>query len=92
MGRNLDRRIELMVPVLDPSCKAQVSKSLHAYFQDNVSAYEMETDGLYRRLSPLKQTRLRSQEQHYQVARELREDAEATSLAFRPARASGDSA
>ena len=92
MGRNLDRRIELMVPVLDPQCKAQVSKSLHSYFADNVSAYEMKEDGHYQRLAPLKQSRLRSQEQHYQAARELREDAEATSLAFRPARAAGDSA
>ena len=92
MGRNLDRRIELMVPVLDPQCKAQVSKSLHSYFDDNVSAYEMKEDGHYQRLAPLKQARLRSQEQHYQAARELREDAEATSLAFRPARAAGDSA
>ena len=92
MGRNLDRRIELMVPVLDPQCKAQVSKSLHSYFDDNVSAYEMKEDGHYQRLAPLKQARLRSQGQHYQAARELREDAEATSLAFRPARAAGDSA
>lgn len=92
MGRNLDRRVELMVPVLDPQCKAQISKSLHSYFEDNISSFEMGKDGLYQRLAANQHSFHRSQLQHYETARELRHDADANSLTFRPARASGESA
>lgn len=92
MGRNLDRRVELMVPVLDPQCKSQISKSLHSYFDDNMSSFELAKDGLYHRLAANQQPYHRSQQHHYETARELRQDADATSLTFRPARASGESA
>jgi len=92
MGRNLDRRVELMVPVLDPQCKAQVSKSLHSYFEDNISSFEMGKDGHYQRLAANRHSFHRSQLHHYETARESRHDADATSLTFRPARASGESA
>ena len=92
MGRNLDRRVELMVPVIDPQCKAQISRSLHSYFEDNINSFEMAKDGIYHRLAANQQPFHRSQQQHYESARQLRQDADVTSLTFQPARATGDSA
>lgn len=47
MGRNLDRRIELMVPVLDKNCKSRLTKILRTYFDDNVAASELQPNGDY---------------------------------------------
>ena len=47
MGRNLDRRIELMVPVLDKNCKTRLTKILRTYFDDNVAASELQPSGDY---------------------------------------------
>ena len=93
MGRNLDRRVELMVPVLDPTCAARIYKSLNSYFKDNVSAFELGGDGKYRRVrARSSQTRHRSQLEHFQAATLLREEAESSRLTFHPARAANESA
>jgi len=47
MGRNLDRRIELMVPVLDKNCKSRLIKILRTYFDDNLAANELQSNGDY---------------------------------------------
>lgn len=47
MGRNLDRRIELMVPVLDKNCKTRLTKILRTYFDDNLAASELQPNGDY---------------------------------------------
>jgi polyphosphate kinase len=47
MGRNLDRRIELMVPVLDKNCKSRLIKILRTYFDDNLAATELQSNGDY---------------------------------------------
>jgi polyphosphate kinase len=49
MTRNLDRRIELMFPIEDESCRAKVLHALDAMFRDNVKARELGPDGVYRR-------------------------------------------
>jgi polyphosphate kinase len=89
MVRNLDRRIELMVPVLDPDCAALVTRFLKSCLDDNVSSWELQPDGNYLRQHPAaEETPQRCQEQHYQMARELQEELESTaSLAFHPHRA-----
>jgi len=38
MSRNLDRRIELMFPILDPDCFNDVKSILETYFNDNTNA------------------------------------------------------
>jgi polyphosphate kinase len=38
MSRNLDRRIELMFPILDPDCFNDVKSILESYFNDNTNA------------------------------------------------------
>ncbi len=53
MGRNLDRRVELYVPVLDPAIAERLDgQYLAVLLADNVRARELEPDGRYRRLAP----------------------------------------
>ena len=49
MPRNLDRRIELLVPVEDPPCKPRLIEILQTYFDDNVKARHLQADGSYTR-------------------------------------------
>ncbi|MFZ0573047.1 MAG: hypothetical protein WAM02_00005, partial [Candidatus Cybelea sp.] len=53
MGRNLDRRVELAVPVLDPvMAETLASQILAVLLADNVKSRELQGDGSYTRLSP----------------------------------------
>lgn len=52
MPRNLDRRIELLIPVLDPVCRKKLWRTLDAYFHDNLVTWRLAADGEYRRLKP----------------------------------------
>ncbi|MCR4579984.1 MAG: polyphosphate kinase 1 [Treponema sp.] len=45
MSRNLDRRIELMFPILDRDAFRDVKSILDSYFMDNVSAMELQQNG-----------------------------------------------
>jgi len=50
MGRNLDRRVELGVPVLDPTLAETInSQILAVLLADNVKSRELLSDGTYRR-------------------------------------------
>lgn len=62
MPRNLDRRIELLVPVQDPACRSRLLELLDASLADNVNAWRMLPDGRYERIVRAKGQRpLRSQ-------------------------------
>jgi len=52
MPRNLERRVELMFPVLEPSLKASVLRLLGAYFRDNTQARVLDSGGRWTRLAP----------------------------------------
>jgi polyphosphate kinase len=53
MGRNLDRRVEAMVPVLDPLLAETIYGQILAIIAaDNVKARELQPDGTYRRMHP----------------------------------------
>jgi polyphosphate kinase len=53
MGRNLDRRVELVVPVLDPLVAEAISAQiLSVLLADNVKSRELLSDGSYKRLTP----------------------------------------
>jgi len=48
MARNLDRRVEVVVPVLDEVLKSYLKGTvLAAYLRDNVKARVMKSDGAY---------------------------------------------
>ncbi len=67
MPRNLDRRVEIMVPIDDPVCREKVMDSLFTYFQDNCNSWEMQADGAYNRTQPQSHS-VRSQDLLYQRA------------------------
>jgi polyphosphate kinase len=51
MQRNLDRRVEVVLPILDPEIKAYLKNAyLDAYLRDNVNARSLRPDGTYRKL------------------------------------------
>jgi polyphosphate kinase len=52
MPRNLERRVELMFPVLQEDLKAQVYGILQAYFRDNSHAWLLDEGGRWTRLEP----------------------------------------
>ncbi|WP_304240849.1 polyphosphate kinase 1 [Gracilinema caldarium] len=52
MSRNLDRRIELMVPLLDASVTNTVKGILFSFFKDNTHSHVLAPDGVWSRRSP----------------------------------------
>lgn len=49
MSRNLDKRIELLVPIESKSGMEKMINVLDTYFNDDHKAYQMRSDGTYRR-------------------------------------------
>jgi polyphosphate kinase len=52
MMRNMDKRVELLVPVDDPASKIKLIRILEAHFEDNVKARRLNEDGTYSRVRP----------------------------------------
>jgi len=52
MRRNLNRRMETIVPVIDQGLKAQLDEILKVLREDNCSAWDMQPDGSYYRRQP----------------------------------------
>lgn len=62
MPRNLDRRVELMVPVRDPACRRRLMDLLQTALADNAKSWRLKPDGTYERVrAPKGQRVLRSQ-------------------------------
>lgn len=67
MPRNLDKRVELMVPIDDPASKTFLMDLLSTTMQDTVHAWELQGDGTYqRRVVGKSGTALRTQEYFYE--------------------------
>ncbi|MEZ6133374.1 MAG: polyphosphate kinase 1 [Pirellulaceae bacterium] len=47
MPRNLDRRVELLVPLLDDSCRKRAIEILESYFRHTGNAWQLRPDGSY---------------------------------------------
>lgn len=45
MPRNLERRVELMFPVLDKNIFAEIKNTLDIYFMDNTNSYRLDSSG-----------------------------------------------
>lgn len=72
MGRNLDRRVELMVPVEAQEQKSRLINMLHAYFKDNSNSSELQSDGTYKLVTAKKKKgQFRSQEFLYKQAHQI---------------------
>jgi len=53
MIRNLDKRIELMIPIIDNDILKRASDILKRYFEDHSKAHRLLADGHYERLMPV---------------------------------------
>jgi polyphosphate kinase len=63
MPRNLERRVELLVPIEDDGCRKRLLAMLDVFFQDNVKAKRLQPDGSYvREAPPARRKAVRSQE------------------------------
>ncbi|MCA9055955.1 MAG: polyphosphate kinase 1, partial [Planctomycetaceae bacterium] len=70
MPRNLDRRIELLVPVEDPYCVERLTDSLEVYFRDNAKSRRLLSDGSHARVEPDKgEPTVRAQQELYEQIR-----------------------
>jgi polyphosphate kinase len=65
MPRNLDHRVEIAFPVLDPHLQAQVREILEIQLADTVKARRVLPDGSSARIRGHMESRLRSQERLY---------------------------
>jgi polyphosphate kinase len=52
MPRNLDRRIEVLVPVLDPALRKTLLAIMRIHFSDNCKTHRLLPDGSYVKLKP----------------------------------------
>ncbi|MEM9947634.1 MAG: polyphosphate kinase 1 [Cyanobacteria bacterium P01_D01_bin.36] len=52
MPRNLDRRVEALVPVEDPALQSELADLIEICLNDNRQAWEMQPDGLYEQRLP----------------------------------------
>jgi polyphosphate kinase len=52
MPRNLDHRVELGAPIESAELRAELMDTLERAFADNQGSWELESDGVWRRLAP----------------------------------------
>jgi polyphosphate kinase len=89
MPRNLDRRIELLVPVDDPTCRNRLIDILDCYFKDRIKGRRLVPDGTWQPIDKrAKSLKVPAQEWLYTQTRQLFERAEISrKTAFEPHRA-----
>lgn len=86
MPRNLDRRVELVVPIAEPEQRARLARILDAFFADNVKSREFKSDGSLARRDGRRKP-FRAQEHFWEEARERAARAvDPDQGAFRPRR------
>ncbi|MCX7007281.1 MAG: RNA degradosome polyphosphate kinase, partial [Kiritimatiellaeota bacterium] len=78
MTRNLDRRVELLVPVEEPAASARLVSILETCLTDNVQGRSLQADGTWARLTPSgKRKAVHAQEVFFKQAKDA---AKATSV------------
>jgi polyphosphate kinase len=60
MPRNLDHRVEILAPIVDGRLQAEVDRVFETLLADNVTAWELHGDGVWRRIRPKKGERERA--------------------------------
>ena len=88
MPRNLDRRVELLVPVVDEASRTRLIAFLEDCFRDNQQARRLNPDGSYTRLKPAgKDKPFRLQQALYEQAKQATQRAKKTAgIVFEPQR------
>jgi polyphosphate kinase len=85
MSRNLDRRIELMFPILDKTAFRQVKSWLDMYFEDNTNAEMLLPNGSWEPIDAKRSAHVRAQEmlyKHYKYQNETNEKARKNTQEF----------
>ena len=70
MPRNLDHRIEVVMPVEDTQVRNELESIFKALLADNSQAWELQSDGAWKRISPKKSERRRSAQAAFMRRRE----------------------
>ena len=86
MTRNLEKRVELMIPIEEKSVKRRLIRILETYFKDNQNAYRILPDGSSEMIHPKKGEKpFRSQEYFYtQAKRAAKAREHELSMTFEP--------
>ncbi|MEM6253064.1 MAG: polyphosphate kinase 1 [Cyanobacteria bacterium P01_D01_bin.156] len=64
MPRNLDRRVEAVVPIIDPRLRQELTSTLNSCLTDNRQAWQMQPDGTYVQRQPASDEALHSTHEH----------------------------
>ncbi len=67
MPRNLEKRVELMFPILQQDVSATIKDILHTYFLDNQNSYILNADSTWTKIPSNNEQPLRSQEHFYAI-------------------------
>ncbi len=70
MPRNLDHRIEVVVPVEDPHVRAEIDAVFKALLADNAHAWELKPDETWQRVTGKKGERKRPAQVHFMRRRD----------------------
>jgi polyphosphate kinase len=91
MLRNLEKRVELLVPIEDAASRQRLIAVLKSYTRDNVKGRKLLADGTYQRRRPGKDGRKHRHQEHlYRLACEAEKTLEQSQrTVFRPHRAAG---
>ncbi len=83
MGRNLDRRLEILFPVQDPKQRRRLIATFQTYFDDDTKAHRLLPDGTY---VPVTRSGkgVRAQEKLYRQAVEAAQANPTAKMRFRP--------
>ena len=86
MTRNLEKRVELMIPIEEPALKRRLVRILEAFFQDNTQSSRLMPDGTSQRIVRTKdQKAFRVQENFHQGAKKAAKAGEhERSMTFEP--------
>ncbi len=68
MPRNLDKRIETLVPIIDQLSKYRCIEILDSCFADNINSWKLLNNNQYIRQKPGRKKGFRSQEHLYKLA------------------------
>jgi polyphosphate kinase len=83
MRRNLDKRLEILFPIVDPGRRRRLIDALETYFADNANAWRLLADGTYQKVER-KGPRVRAQQTFYRQAVDAAREAAHATLQFRP--------
>ena len=81
MPRNMERRIELMFPVIQEDAKNSVLGILKSYFRDNTHAWRLDNKGVWTRIGKKGETAFRAQTEFLAMAEKAARAAEGTGTA-----------